>query len=112
MKTLKELKDFCNKFGIRYEICERLGDETYDFVNGTWYRPVLGYEIGMNNISGRKGFSEWSWTWFKTFTLPSEELTDDTHFWFDRRYSQMVGKTYKGWNEEFKAMHIIENRTK
>ena len=108
MKTLKELKDFCSKNGIRYELIEKFGSEIYDF-DGNTHRPIMGWYFGMNNIAGRKGLSEWSWTWFESY---EEKLNDEAMFFFEKGYSQVNGKTYKGWNEEFKAMHIIERRTK
>ena len=59
MKTLKELKNFCEKNNVRYEINAIYGEpyEILDYVDGKFkyveHRNLLGYEIGMNNIAGR-----------------------------------------------------------
>jgi hypothetical protein len=120
MKTFSELKSFCEKNNIRYEINPRYSkatfvlqpviDENGDIRFTTQeHRTFLGYEIGMNNIAGRKGKSEWNWVWFETLGIP-KDLTDDTLFCFRERYSQNNGKSNKGWREELNAENTIENR--
>ena len=116
MKTLKELKNFCEKNNVRYEINPIYGKpyETLEYVDGKFkyveHRTLLGYEIGMNNIAGKSGKSEWQWTWFETISC-DENLTDDAKFFFRERYSMVNGTSNKGWRELLKAEDIIERRT-
>ena len=116
MKTLAEIKSFCEKNNVRYEINPLYGepyellenvDGKYEFVE---HRTLLGYEIGMNNIAGKKGQSEWQWVWFETIAHFDEELKDDTKFYFRERYSQVNGRSYKGWREAIKVFDTIERR--
>lgn len=114
MKTLKELKNFCEKNNVRYEINPHYG-KTYDIPTVedgklVWkeHRTLLGYEIGMNNISGKCGKSEWQWVWFEATCF--EELTDNVVFYFRERYSQVNGKSYKGWREAMNAENTIDRR--
>lgn len=115
MKTLKELKNFCEKNNVRYEINAIYGKpyEVLDYVDGKFkyveHRTLLGYEIGMNNIACKRGRSEWNWTWFETIAC-FEEPTDDTKFFFRERYSMVNGKSYKGWREDMNAEKTIERR--
>lgn len=118
MKTLKELKNFCEKNNVRYEINAIYGkpfdileykDGKFKFVE---HRTLLGYEIGMNNIAGKRGRSEWQWTWFETIGCfkESEQPNDDTKFYFRERYSMVNGKSNKGWREAMKVEDTIERR--
>lgn len=115
MKTLKELKNFCKKNNVRYEINPIYGKpyEILDYVDGKFkyveHRNLLGYEIGMNNIAGKNGKSEWNWTWFETFAC-DDEIKDDTKFFFRERYSMVNGISNKGWREAFQAERTIERR--
>ena len=115
MKTYKELKNFCEKNNVRYEIHPMYSEPYYvlDYVDGKFkhveHRTLLGYEIGMNNIAGRKGQSEWQWTWFETIAC-YEEPTDDTMFFFRERYSQINGTSNKGFRESMNAENTIERR--
>ena len=117
MKTLAQLKNFCEKNNVRYEIHPKYSDpyEILDYVDGKFqfveHRTLLGYTIGMNNIAGKSGRSEWNWTWFETLSC-HEEPTDDTKFFFSHRYSMVNGKYYKGWREDFNAENTIERRMK
>lgn len=105
MKTLNQLIQFCEKNNIKYEIKKQYLD------NYTWLddeeRHEFGTYFGMCNIAGRKGLSEWQWTWFHSYDKMGE-LTDDSMFWFDERYSMVNGKSYKGWRESARASEIIE----
>ena len=120
MKTLKELKNFCEKNNVRYEInplyskpswIEQLVKDENGKLRFTLveHRTLLGYEIGMNNIAGKKGQSEWQWVWFETIAC-FDEPTDDTNFFFRERYSQVNGTSNKGWREEMNAENTIERR--
>lgn len=115
MKTFKELKDFCEKNNVRYEL-NAIYSKPYEYPayeNGKWVRKesrtLLGYEFGMNNIAGRKGKSEWQWTWFETIFCV-DEIKDDDKFFFRARYSMVNGKEYKGWREDLNAENTIERR--
>lgn len=108
MKTLKQLKDFCEKNNVRYEINPvYYSSDRYLPVEE---REVERYEIGMNNIAGKQGKSEWQWTWFECFAF-GKELTDDSEMMFRERYSMVNGKSYKGWRECFAAEECIERRS-
>lgn len=72
-------------------------------------RTIIGFEIGMCNIAGRKGLSEWQWVWFETL-LSQDKLEDDTQFMFRNRYSQVNGKNHQGWRESMNAENTIEVR--
>lgn len=115
MKTYQELKNFCEKNNVRYEI-HPMYSEPYgilDYVDGEFKyverRTLLGYTIGMNNIAGKKGKSEWQWTWFETMAC-GEEITDDTNFFFRERFSMLNGTSNKGWREGWNAENTIERR--
>lgn len=116
MKTLKELKNFCEKNNIRYEIHTVYGQpyDSLEIVDGHYKfvekRNIMGFTIGMNNIAGKKGQSEWQWTLFETIGC-YDEPTDDTMFYFSHRYSMLNGKYHKGWREHWKALEIIEKRS-
>lgn len=115
MVTFKQLKDFCEKNNIRYEMNPQYSEPTdiMVFEDGklVWkeHRTLLGYEFGMKNIAGKSGRSEWNWTWFETIAC-YEEPKDDTKFYFRERYSQVNGKSYKGWREDMKAVNIIRRK--
>lgn len=107
MKTLSQLKAFCEKCNVRYEINPIYSEETYNPYSGNWEKYIIGYFFGMNNIAGRKGKSEWNWTWYKSI---GEELNDETHFYFEERYSMVNGKSYKGFNEDWNAEQTMARR--
>ena len=120
MKTFNELKNFCEKNNVRYEMNPLYSEPSMieQFVkdeNGNYHfrlvehRTLIGYEFGMNNIAGKKGRSEWQWVWFETIGC-HEEVSDDTMFWFRNRYSQVNGENHKGWREEINAENTIERR--
>ena len=120
MKTFKELKNFCEKNNVRYEInplysrpkmIEQFvqGEDGKYSITMVEHRTILGYEIGMNNIAGKKGQSEWQWVWFETVLCP-ETLEDDTKFIFRNRYSQVNGENHKGFRESWQAEKTIERR--
>lgn len=112
MITLKQLKDFCEKNNVRYEMNPQYSKPTdimvYEDGKYVWkeHRTLLGYEFGMNNIACKSGKSEWNWTWFETLCC-WDEPTDETDMCFRERYSQVNGKSYKGWREAMKAENII-----
>jgi hypothetical protein len=110
MKTYKELKDFCEKNNVRHEIHPIWSKPWYNPFSREEQRCILGYEIGMNNIAGRKGKSEWQWVWFETVGCP-KELTEDVKFTFKWRYSQLNGRTYQGCREGWQANDTIERRS-
>ena len=120
MKTLNELKSFCEKNNVRYEMNPLYSEPSMieKFVedeNGNYkfrlveHRTLIGYEFGMNNIAGKRGRSEWQWVWFETVAC-FDEPKDDTQFWFRERYSMVNGETHKGWRESFNAENTIERR--
>lgn len=107
MKTLAELKAFCETCNVRYELNPKYGTETYNPWTGEWEKPIIGYFFGMNNIAGRKGKSEWNWTWYEMVDI---ELRDDSLFFFAERYSMVNGKSYKGFNEQWNAEQTMARR--
>lgn len=108
MKTLAELKAFCEKNNVRYELNPHYAkDGFYNIITGEYEKVQVGWFFGMNNIAGRKGKSEWNWTWFKSI---GSEANDDTMFYFSERYSMVNGKSYKGWREDMAANETIERR--
>ena len=120
MKTLNELKSFCEKNNVRYEMNPLYSEPSMieQFVedeNGNYkfrlveHRTLIGYEFGMNNIAGKRGHSEWQWVWFETVAC-FDEPKDDTQFWFRERYSMVNGETHKGFRESFNAENTIERR--
>ena len=109
MKTFKELKDFCEKNNVRYEINPLYSEPWYSPYDIEEHRTLIGYEFGMNNIAGKNGRSEWQWVWFETIGC-CDEPQDDTMFWFRNRYSMVNGENHKGWREEMNAENTIERR--
>jgi len=120
MKTLNELKNFCEKNNVRYEmnplysepiIIEQLVKDENGKIRFAMveHRTLIGYEFGMNNIAGKSGRSEWQWVWFETIGC-FDEPKDDTKFCFRNRYSMVNGENHKGWREEWKAENTIERR--
>ncbi len=108
MKTLKELKDFCEKNNIRYEINPRYSDNGYySCLDHEWKRIQIGWWFGMNNISGTKQ-GECQWVWFLSY---EDNLEDANLFWFDQRYSMVTGQAHKGINESIRAINTIERRS-
>lgn len=105
MKTYSDLIKFCEKLGLQYVVNKRFSD------NWTFLpeeeRHEFGTYFGICNLANRKGDSEWSWTWFSCYDNKAD-LTDDSMFFFEERYSQMVGKSYKGWRERARANEKIE----
>ncbi len=98
MITYAELKKFVEIKGNKFELNPIKSEyDGIDLVDGeiksVKKEYITGYYLGINNLACRKGKSEWQWTWFKTI---SEELNDDTIFWFEERYSMINGKSYKG----------------
>lgn len=114
MKTYKEIKNFCETNKVRYVINTIYGKPYLNlFVEdgkAVWReeRTILGFEIGMCNISGKKGASAYQWVWYETLLCP-ETLEDDTQLVFRERYSQLNG-SHKGWREANNAENIINRR--
>lgn len=104
MKTFAQLVNYCEKLGLQYEVNKRYLDD--DRYLPAEERCEFGCYFGICNLANRKGASEWSWTWFMCFDKKSE-LTDESVFYFEERYSQMVGRSYKGWREAAKAEEAI-----
>lgn len=109
MKTYKQLKEFCETKKVRYEVNPIYSDPWYNPYDMEEHRTILGFELGMCNIAGRKGKSEWQWVWFETLLCP-EALEDDTQFSFRNRYSQVNGRNHRGWREAINADNTIESR--
>ena len=121
MKTLKELKNFCEKNNVRYEInpiyseprmIEQLEKDENGKIRLTLkeHSTIVAYEFGMNNIAGRSGKSEWQWVWFESAIYP-DQPSEDTIFWFRERYSMVNGMSYKAWRERMNALNTIERRS-
>ena len=107
MITYKQLKEFTEKCGVRFELNPRYAKEGYYNLDGKYIRPQIGWFFGMNNISGRSGSSEYQWVWFSCL---DDTLVDSSVFFFEERYSQVIGKSYTGWREGFRATDTIERR--
>lgn len=105
MKTYSELISYCEKLGLQYVVNKRFADN-YTFLPEE-ERHEFGTFIGICNLANRKGDSEWSWTWFSSYDNKSE-LKEDSVFFFEERYSQMSGRSYKGWRERARANERIE----
>lgn len=105
---LSELKTFCEKNSVRYEINAKRSEKWYNPYSGEYEDCVLGWYFGMNNIAGKAGKSEYQWTWYYCFD--SEALTDNSDFFFEERYSQLNGKSYKGCREAIQADETIRRR--
>lgn len=109
MKTYKQLKEFVESKNVRYVVNTLYSKPWYNPFDCEEYRTILGYEIGMCNIAGRKGKSEWQWVWFETLLCP-DTLEDDTQFIFRNRFSQVNGVDHRGWRESVNAERTIERR--
>ena len=105
MKTYKQLKDFAEKNNVRFEVNPKWSGEYYSHTEGKYVRDIIGYYFGLNNITGRKGKSEWQWVLYETYDT---ELTDESLFFFVERYSCVNGKSYKGFEERMRANGIIK----
>lgn len=109
--TLSEIREFAKTCNVRFEehpIIER-GEGYYNPFSKEWVTPeyVMGYEIGLNNISGRSGNAEWQWVWFDTI---KEEVDDNTQMFFRERYSMNTGETHKSWKEGWNAEKTMMRR--
>ena len=109
MITLAQLKNFCEKNNVRYEINPLYYD--CDRFLPVEEREIKGYEIGMNNISGKQGTSSYQWVWFECYTFGGKQLAEDCEMMFRERYSLNNGKSYKGWRESWAAEATIERRS-
>lgn len=105
MKTFKQLKDFAEKNNVRFEVNPKWSSEYYNYGEGKYMRDIIGYYFGLNNITGRKGKSEYQWVWFEAYDT---ELTDEVLFFFVERFSCVNGKSYKGLEERMRANEIIK----
>lgn len=108
--TFGQLKNFCEKNGVKYEVNTIYSKPWFNPYDCEEHRTVLGFEIGMNNIAGKHGKSEWNWTWFETVGCP-ETLEDTQEMWFRERYSMLNGRSYKGVMESIQAQNTIERRS-
>lgn len=107
------------KYGIFKQFVEKLGVETEinpivkhlsvddDFLGHKEWAYTSGYEIGIKNVSGRKGQAEYNWVWYETY---GEELNDDTDLFFRYRFSQLNGKKFGGTREDVKALDSVARR--
>lgn len=108
METFGLLKSFCERFNVRYEVNPYYAEEeVYNYETKKFEKIQCGWWFGMENISGRKGKSEWNWVWFRCI---GESLTEDKTFFFEERVSMINGKTYKGINEWLTATRTIRRR--
>lgn len=115
MITYAQLKSIAAKNGCKVEVNTIYG-KPYDCPgideNGkvVWrtIRVQLGFEIGVRNLYGRKGKSEWQWFWFETLSTP-ETLEEETRLIFKHRYSQLTGNYNRGLWERINACNYIEN---
>ena len=109
MKTLNELKSFCEKNNVRYELQKKMNRARFPWerTEEEDERIQVGWAFGMNNIAGRSGKSEWQWTWFEAY---GTELDGETTFFFTERYSQVNGRSYTGVRELIQAEETIERR--
>jgi hypothetical protein len=105
MKTYQELINYCEKLGLQYVVNKRFLD-IYTFLPEE-ERDEYGTYFGICNLANRKGDSEWSWTWFQSYDNKSE-LKEESVFFFEERYSQMSGRSYKEWRERSRANERIE----
>lgn len=105
MKTFAQLVNYCEKLGLKYEVNKKFADN-YRFLPED-ERHEFGTYFGICNLANKKGASEWSWTWFSSYDNKSD-LTEESVFFFEERYSQMVGRSYTGWRERSRANEAIE----
>lgn len=111
MKTYRELKAFAEKNNVKFEVNPiRIPYEYFDIEAMKHVTDYIeaGYYFGLNNIAGRSGASEWQWVWYKT---TDREITDDSMFFFEERYSMVNGKAYHGVSEMLKAEMTIDRRS-
>jgi len=114
MITYAQLKSIAEKNNCKVEVLPVYSKpvEYYAFEDGKLtikeHRTHLGFEIGVRNLYGRKGRSEWQWFWFSTFGCP-ETLEDDTELLFSHRYSQLTGKYHKGVWERINVHCYVSN---
>lgn len=106
MITYAQLKSIAAKNGCKVEVEQIFSKPWYNPYSMEEYRTPLGFEVGIRNLYGRKGRSEWQWFWFKTSLCP-ETLEDDTQLYFEHRYSQLTGKSNKGIWESINAHNYI-----
>lgn len=108
---LSELRNFAQACNVCFEEHPiiRKGEEYYNPFSKEWITPeyVVGYEIGLNNISGRTGVAEWQWVWFDTF---KDEVDGNTEMCFRERYSMNTGKSHKSFREGWDAEKTINRR--
>lgn len=114
MITYGQLKSIAEKKGLRIEVSTRYS-KPYEYIayedgKCVWKesRTILGYTIGINNLYGRKGKSEWQWFWFETLAC-YDTLEDDTVVMFTHRYSQVTGNYNKGINDRLSVVSYIKN---
>lgn len=109
--TLAEIRNFAKTCNVRFEehpIVHR-GEEYYNPFSKEWITPeyVVGYEIGLNNVSGRSGSGEWQWVWFETY---KDKVDDNTDMLFRERYSMNTGTSHKSFREGWKVEKTIARR--
>lgn len=108
MKTLNELKHFCEKNNVRYELSPLYSVERiYSYTTGNFEHIQIGWQFGMNNIGGTKKSAS-QWIWFRNYDDVAE---GESKFWFYQRFSCTNGKAYKGAAEMWKCLNIIERRS-
>lgn len=114
MITYAQIKSIAAKNGCKVEV-NPIYTKPYDYPaieNGkvVWKttRAQYGFEIGVRNLYGRKGKSEWQWFWFESLLTP-ESLEDETRLSFKHRYSQLTGNYNKGLWEGIRIHNYIKN---
>lgn len=113
MITYAQIKSIAAKNGCKVEVSP-INSKTHTRMvvkdgKYTWedYTFILGYKVGVQNLFGRKGRSEWQWFWFETLAC-DETLDDDSQLLFIHRYSQLTGQYNKGLMERVKVMEFID----
>ena len=110
MITLKDALNYAVLKGKKYEIDAPQTYKKYawdkDFINPHNSELYYDFKIGIN-------FSDGIWVWFKAFgVLGTKDLNIDMPMHFHERYSQMNGKSIKGWKTGYRFEQKITEVTK
>ena len=112
MKTYGELKGFVQRHGIEHE-CLRMS-KSYECMveQGGHMVPMKestckGWMFGMHNVAGKCGGSD-QWIWFRC--MNGSDLTDDSPFFFEQRYSPSKNKAFRGVKERKAAYAYMDRR--
>ena len=114
MKTYKELKDFVIRHHLVHECYpvknsyEKLQQEDGK-IQRIRCETIRGWLFGVHNIEGKKGTGQDEWIWFKCMN-PVRELSDNSVFFFEQRYSETKNKAFRGTRERLAAYAAIQRR--